>query len=192
MQPSSAPHRRRGGLSRGNTEAKLSLWVGAGQGDQASGHSRGHRTFSVGHGEPRRVKEAAAGSDCFPATLRSQHQGAGPWPAVPHCGGPTHRDRALGQRKRPLLWRPIGASISGGLSAAGFLALGGRAGPRPGPFRAPRSLLLAYPHPLPPETTMAREKPNIPGLTRGPPSADPRGLGSRVAQSGGPGCDRGW
>lgn len=148
--------------------------------------------FPLGTGSHGGLKRQRAGSDCFPATLRSQHQGAGPWPSVPHCGGPTHRDRALGQRKRPLLWRPIGASISGGLSAAGFLALGGRAGPRPGPFRAPRSLLLAYPHPLPPETTMAREKPNIPGLTLGPPSADPRGLGSRVAQSGGPGCDRGW
>lgn len=127
MQPSSALQRRWGGLSRGEHRSQVVL-LGARQGDQAWGHSQGHRTFSVGHGEPRRVKEAAAGSDCFPASLRSQHRGPGPRPAGPHCGGPTHRDRALGQRKRPLLSRPIGASISKGLSAAGFLAPGGRLG----------------------------------------------------------------
>lgn len=63
-----------------------------------------------------------ARSGCFPASLRSHCQGSGPRPALPHCGGPTHRDRALGQRKRPLPSGPIGASISRGVSAAGFLA----------------------------------------------------------------------
>lgn len=54
----------------------------------------------------------------------SQEPLPGLWPpaALPHCGGPTHRDRALGQRKRPLPSGRIGASISRGVSAAGFLA----------------------------------------------------------------------
>lgn len=63
-----------------------------------------------------------ARSDCVPASLRSRHPGSGPGPTLPHCGRPTHRDRALGQRKRPLPSGPIGSSISRGLSAAGFLA----------------------------------------------------------------------
>lgn len=45
-----------------------------------------------------------------------------PRPSRPHCGGSTHRDRVLGQRKRPLPSGPIGASISRGLTAPGFLA----------------------------------------------------------------------
>lgn len=85
----------------------------------------------------------------------SQEPPPGPRPpeaSLPHCGGSAHRDRAPGQGKPPLPSGPIEAAISGDLTAAGCLAWVSEMDER-GPSRAPRSLLLVHPLPLPPGTT---------------------------------------
>lgn len=72
----------------------------------------GARAGYRGHGQIR----------LLPSVSQEPPPGPRPPPSLPHCGGPTHRDRAPGERKRALPSGPIGASISRGLIAAGFRA----------------------------------------------------------------------
>lgn len=159
--------------------AQLSLWVGTVQGDQSEaqprppGLSRLAWEAMEGFGDDGQVR-------LLPSISREPRPRPGPWPA-PHCGGSTHRDRPLGQRKRPLPSGPIRAFISRGLSAAGFLAWVIKMDRGRAPSALPSATVTASGVSTTPGTTMAREKPNIP--------AEPWVLGSRIAQSGGPGRD---